>query len=68
MEMLLSCIITKAIFRAVLLLPCGTSAQRYLSRTKGVGELQDPLKVPCGQERGIRVSSALCRDERRVLE
>lgn len=68
MEVLLSCIVNEAIFLLVLLLPCGTSAQRYLSHTKSVGELQDFLKVLCGQERDRRVSSVLCREERRVFE
>lgn len=41
MKVLLSCIVNKAIFLLVLLLPCGTSAQRCPSHTKGVGDLQD---------------------------
>lgn len=68
MVVLLRCIVSKAVFLLVLLLPCGTSVQRYLCHTKGVGELQDTFSVLCGQERDVRVSSALCRDERRVFE
>ena len=47
MEVLHSCVVNEAIFLLVLLLPCGTSAQRYLSYTEVVGDLQDSLKVLC---------------------
>lgn len=57
MEVLLSCIITKAIFLPVLLLPCGTSAQRYLSHTKGIGELQDSFSKSCVDRRGAYESA-----------
>lgn len=53
MVVMLSCIVSKAVFLLVLLLACGTSAQRYLCHTKGVGELQDTFSKSCVDRRGM---------------
>lgn len=53
MVVLLRCIVSKAVFLLVLLLPCGTSVQRYLCHTKGVGELQDTFSKSCVDRRGM---------------
>lgn len=52
MEVLLSCIVNKAICLLVLLLSCETSAQMYLSHTKGIGDLKDSFSKSCVDRRG----------------